>query len=46
MNKFTKKVLDRYSNEITDQVFLFIQNDRELMRDYLGLLKNSQCAVL
>jgi len=38
MKAFTKKLLDRYSKEITDQVFLFIQNDKELMRDYLHLI--------
>lgn len=27
---FTEKVMDRFTKEITDQVFLFIQNDKEL----------------
>lgn len=40
MKNFTKKTLDRFSREITDQVFVFIQNDRELMHDYLNLLSN------
>jgi len=40
MKNFTTKVLDRFTKEITDQVFLFIQNDKELLRDYLHLLND------
>jgi hypothetical protein len=38
INTFTKKTLDRFAKEMTDQVFVFIQKDRELMHDYLMLL--------
>lgn len=30
------EVLDRFAKEITDQVFLMIQDDRELMQKYLA----------
>ena len=39
--EFTTKVLDRFTKEITDQIFLFIQNDKELLRDYLHLLNET-----
>lgn len=32
---FTQKVLENFRLRITDEVFLMIQNDRVLMRDYL-----------
>ena len=35
---FTRRVFDRFPVSITDQVFLLIQNDRELMYDYLRLV--------
>ena len=40
--KFTEKVMDRFTKEITDQVFLFIQNDKELLREYLHLLNETK----
>jgi hypothetical protein len=46
MDKFTKKVLDRFSKEITDQVFLYIQNDKELMRDYLHLINKNDLKIV
>lgn len=38
MNEFTKHVLDRFALEITDLVFLTVQNDPELMHEYLALV--------
>lgn len=35
---FTGRVLDRFSREITDLVFLSVQNDPELMHEYLALV--------
>ena len=49
MNKvdtFAKKTLDRFSKEITDSVFVFIQTDRELMHDYLNLLSKTDLKYL
>lgn len=40
--EFTNKVMNRFTEEITDQVFLFIQKDKELLRDYLHLLNESK----
>lgn len=40
MNDFIKKVLNQFADNITDRVFLMIQNDPELMQDYLKLLEN------
>lgn len=42
IKKFADEVLNKFSKEITDQVFLSIQNNRELMHEYLRLIsKNS-----
>ena len=38
IKKFADEVLSKFSKEITDQVFLSIQNDRELMHEYLRLV--------
>lgn len=35
---FNEKVLNAFSKRITDEVFLMIQNDRELMQDYLKVV--------
>lgn len=39
--EFHEKVLNRFVGNLTDRVFLMIQNDRELMQDYLNLLKDA-----
>jgi len=39
ISKFTEKVLASFSKSITDQVFLSIQNDRDLMHEYLRLVE-------
>lgn len=38
IKEFEDKVLKNFSKEITDQVFLFIQNDVKLMHEYLRLV--------
>ena len=38
MSDFAEKVFDRFTDEITDMVFLMIETDRELMADYLDLI--------
>ncbi len=38
LDVFVKVLLERFSGEITDKVFLMIQNDRELMQEYLHLV--------
>tara|TARA_R110001592_G_scaffold2598_2_gene15031 strand:- start:325 stop:579 length:255 start_codon:yes stop_codon:yes gene_type:complete len=40
IKNFTQKVLKKFNKQITDEIFLFIQNDRELLHDYLLLLNN------
>ena len=37
--KFTEKTLARFSESITDEAFLMIQNDRKLMYEYLKLVE-------
>jgi hypothetical protein len=32
---FTDKLLEEFEKEITDQVFIYIESNRELMHDYL-----------
>lgn len=36
--EFAQKVVEKFSEEITDSVFLYIENDKELMHDYLRLV--------
>ena len=38
MNEFIKKVLNKFTDDITDKVFLMIQEDKDLMKEYLDLL--------
>ncbi len=40
LKEFENKVINRFTDTITDRVFLLIQNDRELLQDYLDLLSN------
>lgn len=42
INEFSNQLLDKFSEEITDQVFLFIQNDKELMHQYLNLISKKE----
>lgn len=37
--RFIEKALSRFSKSITDQVFLMIQGDRDLMYQYLKLVE-------
>ena len=45
LEKFTHKVMNAYLDDITDQVFLKIQNTRGLMEDYLKLVKNHEVTI-
>ena len=45
-SEFNDKVLDRFTANITDRVFLMIQDDRELIEDYLNLLKGNERNVI
>lgn len=38
MKDFCDKLLAAFDNQITDSVFCYIQNDKELMKDYLHLI--------
>ena len=42
INQFTQKAIDKFTVDITDKMFLLIQNDRELMQDYLNLLGDNK----
>ena len=35
ISQFTQSVLNEFTERLTDQVFLFIENDRELLGQYL-----------
>jgi len=39
IKKFLEKVITEKNKRITDDFFLFIQNDRELMKEYLYLVE-------
>jgi hypothetical protein len=36
--EFAQKVVEKFSLELTDQLFLYIENDKELMQDYLRVI--------
>lgn len=38
MNEFASELFEKFEAQITDQVFCFIENDRELMKAYLDLV--------
>ena len=38
MNDFLNLLFERFESHITDSVFCFVQNDRELMKAYLDLV--------
>jgi hypothetical protein len=40
--KFKKKTIDLFAERITDYVFLMIENDRELMKEYLDIIEQSR----
>lgn len=46
LTRFNSKVLDKFSKTITDSVFLMIQNDRELMKEYLDLVQDKTLIVV
>tara|TARA_A100001391_G_scaffold203337_2_gene195411 strand:+ start:40 stop:297 length:258 start_codon:yes stop_codon:yes gene_type:complete len=46
ITQFTKKTIDKFTVEITDNLFLLIQNDQELMQDYLNLLANNDRQII
>jgi len=37
--EFAKRVISSFNKKITNEVFLLIQNDRELMQEYLELVE-------
>jgi hypothetical protein len=39
---FKKTVLNRFTEKITDQVFLFIENDKELFQEYLRVIRKDK----
>ena len=38
MNDFLTLMFERFENQITDTIFCFVQNDKELMKAYLDLV--------
>lgn len=38
MDGFVSELFEKFEAQITDQVFCFIENDRELMKAYLDLV--------
>lgn len=42
LDNFKKKVIKVFSEQLTDKVFLMIQNDRDLMREYLAVIEKSK----
>ena len=42
INTFAEKVIEKFSKEITDQVFLMIENDKDLNKEYLRLVSDTK----
>lgn len=42
LDNFFDKVFDEFNRDITDRIFLMIQNDSDLMADYLKLVSDSE----
>ncbi|MCL2261303.1 MAG: hypothetical protein FWC15_08135 [Fibromonadales bacterium] len=40
ITKFADKVISQMNKSITDEIFLLIQNDRNLMQEYLRLVQS------
>lgn len=40
LKQFCEEVLNEFNNNITDAVFCYLQNDKELMCKYLALVRN------
>ena len=46
IDSFINDVLNEFTSSITERVFLMIQNDHELMRQYLDIIdKNSRLEI-
>jgi hypothetical protein len=41
LNEFKEKVVTAFCEKITDKVFLMIQNDKELMHEYLHIVEEN-----
>ena len=41
MNDFLNMMFERFERQITDNIFCFVQNDKELMKAYLDLVAES-----
>lgn len=39
LKDFKSKVIDKFCETITDRIFLMIQNDRDLMQEYLSIIE-------
>ncbi len=46
VNAFADRVISNFNKRITDQIFLEVQGDSELMREYLGLVERNGLAVV
>lgn len=42
MEKFYNKLFADFEKQITDTIFCFIQNNKELMKEYLDMVSNSK----
>ena len=42
ISQFTQSVLNEFTERLTDQVFLFIENDRELLGQYLHTVEGKE----
>ena len=42
MNEFLNRLFEKFESQITDSIFWFIQNDKELMKAYLDLVAENR----
>ncbi len=46
IDQFTELVFNKFNSQITDEIFLFIENDPDLLKEYQSLLQINQSSVL
>jgi hypothetical protein len=42
VEKFAQKVVEQFCKELTDQMFLYIENNKDLMQEYLHLVSEEK----
>ncbi|WP_166962046.1 hypothetical protein [Yeosuana marina] len=46
VKQFMNQVFEKFNSQITDEIFLCIENDKSLLHDYLKLIETNKLNVL